>query len=85
MHYIHVRAYRVGLDSEKRILTKRCGKMRKEHKKREKMRKETIRYWKSANDIIVVNYSVHSNNQNEYMQAYRHSRPSARVVLFKIA
>ena len=32
------------------------------------MGKETIRYWKSANDIIVVNYSVHSNNQNEYMQ-----------------
>ena len=40
---------------------------RKEHKKREKMGKETIRYWKSANDIIVVNYSVHSNNQNEYI------------------
>ena len=39
------------------------------------MGKETIRYWKSANDIIVVNYSVISNNQNEYMQAYRHSRP----------
>ena len=38
----------------------------KEHKKREKMGKETIKYWKSANDIIVVNYSVHSNNQNEY-------------------
>ena len=49
------------------------------------MGKETIRYWKSANDIIVVNYSVHSNNQNEYMQAYRHtcSRPSARVVLLR--
>ena len=30
------------------------------------MGKETIRYWKNANDIIVVNYSVHSNNQNEY-------------------
>ena len=48
------------------------------------MGKDTIRYWKSANDIIVVNYSVHSNNQNEYnqyMQAYRHSRPSACVVL----
>ena len=57
---------------------KRCGKMRKEHKKREKMGKETIRYWKSANDIIVVNYSVHSNN---HMQAYRQSRPSACVVL----
>ena len=55
--------------------------MRKEHKKREKMGTETIRYWKSENDIIVVNYSVHSNNQNEYMQAYRHSRPSACVVL----
>ena len=27
------------------------------------MGKETIRYWKSANDIIVVYYSVHSNNQ----------------------
>ena len=47
---------------------KRCGKMRKEHIKREKMGKETIMYWKSANDIIVVNYSVHSNDQNEYMQ-----------------
>ena len=45
------------------------------------MGKETIRYRKSANDIIVDNYSVHSNNQNEYMQAYRHSRPSACVVL----
>ena len=45
------------------------------------MGKETIRYWKSANDIIVVNYSVHSNNQNEYMQAYRHSQPSACVLL----
>ena len=45
------------------------------------MGKETIRYWKSANDIIVVNYSVHSNNQNEYMQALRHSRPSAGVLL----
>ena len=55
--------------------------MRKEHKKREKMEKETIRYWKNAKDILVVNYSVHSNNQNEYMQAYRHSRPSACVVL----
>ena len=55
--------------------------MRKEHKKRDKMGKETIRYWKSANDIIVVNYSVHSNNQNEYMQALRHSRPSAGVLL----
>ena len=54
--------------------------MRKEHKKREKTGKETIRYWKSANDIIVVNYSVHSNNKNEYMQACRHSRPSACVV-----
>ena len=57
--------------------------MRKEHKKREKMGKETIRYWKSANDIIVVNYSVHSNKQNEYMQALRHSRPSACVVLLR--
>ena len=38
--------------------------MRKEHKKREKMGKENIRYWKSANDII-VNYSVHSNNQSK--------------------
>ena len=47
----------------------------------EKMGKETIRYWKSANDIIVVNYSVHSNNQNEYMQALRHCRPSAGVLL----
>ena len=37
--------------------------MRKEHKKKEKMGKETIGYWKSANDIIAVNYSVHSNNQ----------------------
>ena len=55
--------------------------MRKEHKKRETIGKETIRYWKSANDIIVVNYSGHSNNQNEYMQAYRHSRPSPYVVL----
>ena len=55
--------------------------MQKEHKKREKMGKETIRYWKSANDIIVVNYSLHSNNQNEYMQALRHSRPSAGVLL----
>ena len=55
--------------------------MRKENKKREKMGKETIRYWKSANDIIVVYYSVHSNNQNEYMQALRHSRPSAGVLL----
>ena len=56
--------------------------MRKEHKKRGKDgEKEAIRYWKSANDIIVVNYSMYSNNQNEYMQAYRHSRPSARVVL----
>ena len=27
------------------------------------MGKETIRYWESANTIIVVNYSVHSNNQ----------------------
>ena len=63
------------------FLTKRCGKMRKEHKKREKMGKETIRYWKSANDIIVANYSVHSNNQNEYMQAYRHSRPVLCAVL----
>ena len=54
--------------------------MRKEHKKREKMGKETIRYWKSANDIIVVNYSVHSNNK-EYIQALRHSRPSAGVLL----
>ena len=62
------------------FLTKRCGKMRKKHKKREKMGKETIRYWKSANDIIVVNFSVHSNNLNEYMQAYRYSRPSACVV-----
>ena len=40
-----------------------------------------IRYWKSANDIIVVKNSVHSINQNEYMQTYRHSRPSACVVL----
>ena len=40
------------------------------------MGKETI----SSNDITVINYSVHSNNQNEYMQAYRHSRPSACVV-----
>ena len=63
------------------FLTKRSGKMRKEHKTREQMGKETFRYWKSANDIIVVNYSVHSNNQNEYMQAYRHSRPSACVIL----
>ena len=55
--------------------------MRKEHKKREKKGKETIRYWKSENDIIVVNYSSHSNNQNEYMQALRHSRPSAGVLL----
>ena len=55
--------------------------MRKEHKKRENMGIETMRYWKSAKDIIVVNYSVHSNNQNGYMQAYRHSRPSACVVL----
>ena len=45
------------------------------------MGKETIRYWKRANAIIVDNYSVHSNNQNEYMQAYRHSRPSACGVL----
>ena len=45
------------------------------------MGKETITYWKSAYDIIGVNYSVHSNNQNEYMQAYRHSTPSACVVL----
>ena len=45
------------------------------------MGKETIRYWKSANDIIVVNYYVHSNNQNEFMQAYRHSRHKACVVL----
>ena len=49
--------------------------MRKEHKKSEKMAKETITcmywsmYWKSAYDIIGVNYSVHSNNQKEYMQA----------------
>ena len=48
--------------------------MRKEHKKSEKMAKETITcmYWKSAYDIIAligVNYSVHSNNQKEYMQA----------------
>ena len=57
--------------------------MRKEHKKSEKMAKETITcmYWKNAYDIIGVNYSVHSNNQNEYMQAHRHSRPSACVVL----
>ena len=54
----------VGLDSEKRIFNE---KMRKEHKKREKMEKETIMYWKNAKDILVVNYSVHSNNQNEYM------------------
>ena len=67
----------VGLDSEKRIFNE---KMRKEHKKREKMGKETIGYRKSANDIKVVNYSVHSNNQNEYMQAYR-----APVLSFKIA
>ena len=52
--------------------------MRKEHKNRETMEKEAIRFWKSANDIIVVNHSVHSNNQNEYMPAYLHSRPSAR-------
>ena len=34
------------------------------------MAKETITcmYWKSAYDIIGVNYSVHSNNQKEYMQ-----------------
>ena len=57
----------VGLDSEKRIFNE---KMRKEHKKREKMGKETIRIRKSANDIIVINYSVHSNNQNEYMPAH---------------
>ena len=31
--------------------------MRKEHKQKEKMGKETIRYWKSAYDKIVVNYS----------------------------
>ena len=45
--------------------------MQKEHKKSEKMAKETITcmYWKSAYDIIGVNYSVHSNNQKEYMQA----------------
>ena len=45
--------------------------MRKEHKKSEKMAKETIlcMYWKSAYDIIGVNYSVHSNNQKENMQA----------------
>ena len=65
------------------FLTKRCGKMRKEHKKREKMGKETIRIRKSANDIIVIKYSVHSNNQNEYVQAYRHSRPRACVVLLR--
>ena len=44
--------------------------MRKEHKKREKMRKETIMYWKSEYDIVGVNYSVHSNNQNKYMPAH---------------
>ena len=55
--------------------------MRKEHKKNEKMGKETIWHWESANDEIVVNYSVHSNNQNEYMQAYQHSRPRTCVVL----
>ena len=45
--------------------------MQKEHKKSEKMAKETITcmYKKSAYDIIGVNYSVHSNNQKEYMQA----------------
>ena len=45
------------------------------------MTKGTIIYWKSAYDIMGVNYSLHSNNQNEYMQAHRHSRPSACVVL----
>ena len=55
--------------------------MRKEHKKWENMGKETIIYWKSAYDIIGVNYSVHSNNQNKYMQAHRHGRPSACGVL----
>ena len=45
--------------------------MRKVLKKSEKMAKETITcmYWKSAYDIIGVNYSVHSNNQKKYMQA----------------
>ena len=40
------------------------------------MGKETIKYWKSANDIIVVNYSVHSNNQEEYAKSIKSSKES---------
>ena len=46
----------VGLDSEKRILGKRCEKMRKERKYREKMGKEAIRNGKGTNDIIESSY-----------------------------
>ena len=56
--------------------------MRKDAKRALKKKgKDGKRDWKSANDIKVVNYSVHSNNQNEYMQALRHSRPSTGVLL----
>ena len=47
---------RVGLDSEKRILGKRCEKMRKERKQMEKMGKEAIRNGKGTNDIIESSY-----------------------------
>ena len=43
--------------------------MRKEHKNREKRLLGNGKV--QILNIIVVNYSVHSNNQNEYMQAYR--------------
>ena len=40
------------------------------------MGKETIKYWKSANDIILVNYSVHSNRTVEIPQTTtNHHKP----------
>ena len=46
------------------------------------MRKETIMYWQCEYDIIGVNYSVHSNNQNKYMPAHIDIVDLAPVLFF---